>query len=673
MANNIFIELLPPWVETGLQPAFYDKESGTVLQQTARMYAKVNELTAGFNTFTTDITEQQNQFEHDVNETVTEYVEKFNELYNYVHDYFDNLDVQEEVNNKLDEMVEDGVLQEIITTYIQSNVAWTFDTVADMKLATNLVNGSYARTLGFYSIGDGGSALYKISNTGTANEINVIAVDSLYATLVPENNIVYSAQFGIIGDGTTDEADKLQVFFSANAEQYIINSQSILIDDNISLTSNSKIVFNEGCYIIRKATSNTTYYMLNLVNLSNVKISHAHLIGDRSTHTGGAGEWGHGINVIDCQNISIHDCIIERTWGDGIYIGTDDGLDNKNITIDNCYIDKCSRNGISACSGENILITDCSITGIDRTNPKSAIDIEPETLGNSTPSINNLNITNVKTSGCTYGIHFYVDNFGCDNITIDNLESVEDTAGIGCSAYRTTSGIVNIKNSYIGKCKGARAITITNKNKDSSMCFTNITIDDTEKTGALSADYDACFYIESNEANCGNIVIDNLKQVSSYSTLQAYPTIILSHYGSETFSNLTLRNLAFKRKYFYIDKCDYQTTKLENCELLWTGGSKTDSMQNLFNYHEFATIIYDAVTYTISNELPDGDYQIVFNNNTGSYRYYVNFNASLKVGSNAAYAFANNEWKSNYYSGVMKFRKVGDYIILLENSFVPNT
>ena len=42
--QDLFIEFLPPWVETGLQPAFYDRESGTVLQQTARMYAKLNEV-----------------------------------------------------------------------------------------------------------------------------------------------------------------------------------------------------------------------------------------------------------------------------------------------------------------------------------------------------------------------------------------------------------------------------------------------------------------------------------------------------------------------------------------------------------------------------------------------------------------------------------------------------
>jgi hypothetical protein len=74
--QNIFIDVLPPWVETGLQPAFYDLESGTVLQQTARMYAKVRELTEGFNTFTENVTNEVNTFENSVNATVADYIEK---------------------------------------------------------------------------------------------------------------------------------------------------------------------------------------------------------------------------------------------------------------------------------------------------------------------------------------------------------------------------------------------------------------------------------------------------------------------------------------------------------------------------------------------------------------------------------------------------------------------
>lgn len=124
--ENIFVEFLPPWVETGIQPAFYDKESGTVLQQTARMYARVNMLIRMFNKLSKNTREEIETFEHDVNETVEEYIGKFNDLYNYVHDYFDNLDVQEEINNKLDQMADDGELENIIALYINKKVEYIF-------------------------------------------------------------------------------------------------------------------------------------------------------------------------------------------------------------------------------------------------------------------------------------------------------------------------------------------------------------------------------------------------------------------------------------------------------------------------------------------------------------------------------------------------------------------
>ena len=133
----------------------------------------------------------------------------FNELQSFVENYFANLDVQEEINNKLDQMAEDGTLQEIITTYIQANVAWTFDTVADMKLATNLVDGSYARTLGYHTINDGGGALYKITNTGTANEMDVIAIGSLYANIQLDKEITLE-NFGAYGDDDHDDSDIIQ-------------------------------------------------------------------------------------------------------------------------------------------------------------------------------------------------------------------------------------------------------------------------------------------------------------------------------------------------------------------------------------------------------------------------------------------------------------------------------
>lgn len=49
-----------------------------------------------------------------------DYIEKFNNLQEYVNNYFNNLDVQDEIDNKLNEMAESGQLQEIFEQfYIQ--------------------------------------------------------------------------------------------------------------------------------------------------------------------------------------------------------------------------------------------------------------------------------------------------------------------------------------------------------------------------------------------------------------------------------------------------------------------------------------------------------------------------------------------------------------------------
>ena len=117
--NKIFAPFLPPWAETGLQPAFYDVESGTVLQQTARMYDKVNQLTRLFNEFSESVTNEVNTFEDNIDGIVDEYIEKFNQLHDYVYDYFENLDVQEEIDHKLDEMAENGTLEEIVSRYFE--------------------------------------------------------------------------------------------------------------------------------------------------------------------------------------------------------------------------------------------------------------------------------------------------------------------------------------------------------------------------------------------------------------------------------------------------------------------------------------------------------------------------------------------------------------------------
>ena len=170
--QDLFIEFLPPWVETGLQPAFYDRESGTVLQQTARMYAKVNELVKAVN---------------GMDKVIKEYVD-------YIDNYFKNLDVQEEINNKLDEMAEGGELAEFIALYANLPCVHAYATIAEMASSENLADGSYARAMSKTVAGTGDGAYYKIREAVEGDDPdgeNLVAITgtTLVAEIIPDFNL----------------------------------------------------------------------------------------------------------------------------------------------------------------------------------------------------------------------------------------------------------------------------------------------------------------------------------------------------------------------------------------------------------------------------------------------------------------------------------------------------
>lgn len=185
-------------------------------------------------------------------EVTEEYIQLTNDLKAYVENYFENLDVQEEINNKLDEMAEAGTLQEIITAYIQANVAWCFDTVADMKLSTNLVAGSYAQTLGFHAIGDGGGAIYKITDNGTADEASIIAVGGLKAHLIITGDIKPEL-FGAYGDGThNDSTAFIKCLDYVKAQETTLNNEvfgkTIVLNNDYLI---DKISIPQGMAVVR--------------------------------------------------------------------------------------------------------------------------------------------------------------------------------------------------------------------------------------------------------------------------------------------------------------------------------------------------------------------------------------------------------------------------------------
>lgn len=186
-----------------------------------------NGVIAEVETFETNITSDFNRLES-----------LFVQLKSYVDNYFDNLDVQEEINNKLDDMAESGELEELIGVYLHTTAVWGFDNVAGMKNSTNLIDGSYAQTLGYYAKNDNGAGLYKIrsiTESDVVDEARLIALTdtSLVAELVVNDHIT-PEQFGCYGDGTHDDTTNLQKAINTG---YNIKACKIYNITNVSMAN----------------------------------------------------------------------------------------------------------------------------------------------------------------------------------------------------------------------------------------------------------------------------------------------------------------------------------------------------------------------------------------------------------------------------------------------------
>lgn len=202
-----------------------------------------------------------------------ELIEKFNELKSYVDNYFTNLDVQEEINKKLDEMAENGELQTIINEFMKLNATISFDNVQSMKDSTILTNGSFAKTLGFYELNDNGGAFYKITlkneNDIIDNMTKIELQNNLIATLIFDKNI-NPHQLGAKGDGIQDDitflnkAIELGNLFLQHGKKYYISSSINMISNRILNGNNATLIPEQGNYAISMIGTGTN----NIVKIS---------------------------------------------------------------------------------------------------------------------------------------------------------------------------------------------------------------------------------------------------------------------------------------------------------------------------------------------------------------------------------------------------------------------
>lgn len=105
----------------------------------------------------------------------------------------------------------------------------TFNSVEEMKASNTLKAGALAKTLGFYTAGDGGGADYVINDDISEDEVDeaIALQNGLYAKLLIKNSIVDIKIFGAIGDGVTDNTEaisKANSFANKNGYTLLISN-----------------------------------------------------------------------------------------------------------------------------------------------------------------------------------------------------------------------------------------------------------------------------------------------------------------------------------------------------------------------------------------------------------------------------------------------------------------
>lgn len=416
----------------------------------------VEELQERFVDLKADTEEEIAAFENttntEINRFETQLNEAFNTLQSYVNNYFDNLDVQEEINNKLDAMAEAGTLQEIITQYINTTALWMFDNVDGMKLATNFTNGSFARTLGFYNKNDKGGATYKIRTKtvdDTADEMTLIALadNTLIAELI-KTEVMNVKQFGAKGDGTTDDTTTIQTALNYNLN-IEIPSGTYMIDAETSIkpVSHSRIKLDKDATLKAITNSATNYYVIYVNNVNDVEISGGTIEGERNDHTGSTGEWGHCIYLKgSVTDVYVHDINLINAWGDGFCCDISGKASTERV-----HVNHARRNGFSIIQADTFVSSDDFIENTGGTNPQCGVDIEPN---NSTDILRNVIFNNLYTknnlsAGLLVTLHGGNTSDNFTSVKVNNLRSDYDKRGLYFIGNGTHFGDLTAENPNI--------------------------------------------------------------------------------------------------------------------------------------------------------------------------------------------------------------------------------
>lgn len=222
--------------------------------------------------------------------------------------------------------------------------------------------------------------------------------------------------------------------------QKIVDGNKVIVLPDYKIYINSKgLKIGSGKKLIFRKNSSVQFIgfamgkfsdVIKIYNAENVEIINAAIIGSRySKAKSQTGQWSAGISVLNSKNIKIINAKISDTFGDGIFIGSEDGKFSENVTVEGGWINKARRNGISVTSAKNVILKNILISNTYGHDPQCGIDIEPSWEKDILNSISLINIYTFhnQVAGISINLNEFDRQKASDVKTVDiNIENHTD-------------------------------------------------------------------------------------------------------------------------------------------------------------------------------------------------------------------------------------------------------
>jgi hypothetical protein len=229
----------------------------------------------------------------------------------------------------------------------------------------------------------------------------------------------------------TDYTEELQQAINKYQVIVIPNFPILINAKGLTIPSNRTVYFGQYSKIIfRGPAIGRLNDIIKIYDVSNVKIYNANIIGSRNEKNAQKGEWSAGICILNSTNVEINNFQIKDTWGDGIFVGSENGKVSSNVFLKNGYIDHARRDGISITSANNLTVDAVFIANTFGTLPMTGLHIEPS-LHEET--IKNISLSNIYTYNNRVGFGVNLQAFSVKNkpqkeVTVKMINHIDEAS-----------------------------------------------------------------------------------------------------------------------------------------------------------------------------------------------------------------------------------------------------